>query len=73
MLVTHIHRLHDEGVHSVEAIPKVALVPVLLRRHAPGSKIQAPMAFAILFGLNASTALNRLVVSTLYPRFGSKV
>jgi Cu/Ag efflux pump CusA len=51
----------------------LALVPIILRRHAPGSEIQAPMAFVILFGLISSTALNMLVVPSLYLRFGSKV
>jgi Cu/Ag efflux pump CusA len=51
----------------------LALVPIILRRHAPGSEIQAPMAFVILFGLLSSSALNMLVVPSLYLRFGSKV
>jgi len=89
MLVTHIHHLHDEGLHGADAIRKaalerlspilmtaltagLALVPIILRRHAPGSEIQAPMAFVILFGLISSTALNMLVVPSLYLRFGSK-
>jgi Cu/Ag efflux pump CusA len=50
----------------------LALVPILLRRHAPGSEIQAPMAFVIFFGLLSSTALNMLVVPSLYARFGAK-
>lgn len=89
MLVTHIHHLHDEGIHGADAIRQaalerlspilmtaltagLALVPIILRRHAPGSEIQAPMAFVILFGLISSTALNMLVVPSLYLRFGSK-
>jgi CzcA family heavy metal efflux pump len=89
MLVTHIHHLHDEGLHGVEAIRQaalerlspilmtaltagLALVPIILRRHAPGSEIQAPMAFVILFRLLSSTALNMLVVPSLYLRFGSR-
>jgi Cu/Ag efflux pump CusA len=50
----------------------LALVPIILRRHAPGSEIQAPMAFVILFGLLSSTVLNMLVVPSLYLRFGAK-
>ncbi len=90
MLVTHIHHLHDEGVHGLDGIRRaalerlspilmtaltagLALVPIILRRHAPGSEIQAPMAFVILFGLVSSTCLNMLVVPSLYLRFGSKV
>ena len=89
MLVTHIHHLHDEGLHGADAIRQaalerlspilmtaltagLALVPIILRRHSPGSEIQAPMAFVILFGLLSSTALNMLVVPSLYLRFGSK-
>ncbi len=88
MLVTHIHHLHDEGLHGAEAIRQAALerlspilmtaltaglplVPIILRRHAPGSEIQAPLAFVVLFGLPCSTALNMLVVPSLYLRFGS--
>ncbi len=50
----------------------LALVPIILRRHEPGSEIQAPMASVILFGLLSSTALNMLVVPSLYMRFGAK-
>lgn len=89
MLVTHIHHLHDEGLHGDECIRKaamerlspilmtaltaaLALVPIVLRRHAPGSEIQAPMAFVILFGLFTSTILNMLFVPSFYSRFGSR-
>ena len=51
----------------------LALVPIILRRHEPGSEIQAPMASVILFGLLSSTALNMLVVPSLYLRFGARV
>jgi Cu/Ag efflux pump CusA len=50
----------------------LALIPIILRRHAPGSEIQAPMASVILFGLLSSTALNMLVVPSLYLRFGAR-
>jgi Cu/Ag efflux pump CusA len=36
------------------------------------SEIQAPMAMVILFGLVSSTALNMIVFSVLYDRFGRK-
>jgi CzcA family heavy metal efflux pump len=40
----------------------LALIPIALGRGEPGSEIQAPMAFVILFGLLSSTLLNMLVV-----------
>jgi Cu/Ag efflux pump CusA len=50
----------------------LALIPIILRRHEPGSEIQAPMASVIMFGLLSSTALNMLVVPSLYLRFGAR-
>jgi CzcA family heavy metal efflux pump len=40
----------------------LALIPIALGRGEPGSEIQAPMAFVILFGLLSSTLLNMIVV-----------
>jgi len=40
----------------------LALIPIALGRGQPGSEIQAPMAFVILFGLLSSTFLNMFVV-----------
>jgi CzcA family heavy metal efflux pump len=40
----------------------LALIPIALGRGEPGSEIQAPMAFVILFGLLSSTFLNMIVV-----------
>ena len=40
----------------------LALIPIALGRSEPGSEIQAPMAFVILFGLLTSTFLNMIVV-----------
>ena len=40
----------------------LALIPIALGRGEPGSEIQAPMAFVILFGLLTSTFLNMIVV-----------
>jgi CzcA family heavy metal efflux pump len=48
----------------------LALIPLALRAGAPGAEIQAPMAIVILFGLLSSTALNMIVVPSLYLRFG---
>jgi CzcA family heavy metal efflux pump len=44
----------------------LALVPIALGAGQPGSEIQAPMAMVILCGLASSTALNMLVVPSLY-------
>jgi len=40
----------------------LALIPIALGKGQPGSEIQAPMAFVILFGLTSSTFLNMFVV-----------
>lgn len=40
----------------------LALIPIALAKGQPGSEIQAPMAFVILFGLLSSTFLNMIVV-----------
>jgi len=48
----------------------LALVPIALRMGETGNEIQAPMAIVILFGLLSSTALNMVVVPSLYARFG---
>jgi Cu/Ag efflux pump CusA len=50
----------------------LALVPVALGLGKPGSEIQAPMAIVILFGLFSSTALNMVVVPSVYARFGRR-
>jgi len=50
----------------------LALIPVALGLGKPGSEIQAPMAIVILFGLLSSTALNMVVVPSVYFHFGQK-
>ena len=40
----------------------LALIPIALGQGQPGSEIQAPMAYVILFGLLSSTFLNMVVV-----------
>ncbi|MBC8371127.1 MAG: efflux RND transporter permease subunit [Planctomycetes bacterium] len=47
----------------------LALVPLAMANGEPGSEIQAPMAWVILFGLLSSTVLNMFVVPALYLRF----
>jgi Cu/Ag efflux pump CusA len=50
----------------------LALVPLALGGGQPGKEIQTPMAIVILGGLLTSTALNMVVLPTLYYRFGTK-
>jgi Cu/Ag efflux pump CusA len=50
----------------------LALFPIALAAGEPGNEIQAPMAIVILGGLAPSTALNMIVVPTLYQKFGAK-
>lgn len=51
----------------------LALVPLALRGDQPGNEILTPMAIVILFGLLSSTALNMLLVPSLYLKFGKPV
>ena len=48
----------------------LALLPLVVRGDAPGHEIEHPMALVILGGLVSSTALNLLLMPTLYARFG---
>ncbi|PKL89439.1 MAG: CusA/CzcA family heavy metal efflux RND transporter [Ignavibacteriae bacterium HGW-Ignavibacteriae-2] len=48
----------------------LALVPLALGSGEPGKEIEAPMAIVILGGLFTSTALNMVVVPSLFHRFG---
>jgi len=48
----------------------LALIPIAAGVGKPGSEIQAPMAVVILFGLFTSTALNMVVVPTVYYAAG---
>ncbi len=47
----------------------LALIPLVLAGAEPGNEIQAPMGVVILGGLLSATALNMIVVPTLYLRF----
>lgn len=51
----------------------LALIPLALGGHKPGSEIQTPMAIVILFGLLSSMLLNMVVVPALYLRLGRPV
>jgi hypothetical protein len=49
-----------KGVTALAA--GLALIPIALGAGQPGSEIQAPMAYVILFGLLSSTFLNMFVL-----------
>jgi CzcA family heavy metal efflux pump len=51
----------------------LAVIPLVLARHEPGTEILSPMAMVILFGLLSSTFLNMMVVPALMMRFGKPV
>ncbi len=48
----------------------LALIPLALGGGEPGKEIQTPMAIVILGGLLTSTALNMIVVPSLFYKFG---
>lgn len=48
----------------------LALLPLALSGDRPGQELEHPMAVVILGGLLSSTALNLLVLPTLFGRFG---
>ena len=50
----------------------LALVPLALGSGEPGKEIEAPMAIVILGGLVTSTALNMIVVPSLFYKFGQQ-
>jgi copper/silver efflux system protein len=50
----------------------LALVPLILSMHQPGSELQAPMAVVILGGLLSATFLNLAVVPVLYRTWGRR-
>jgi Cu(I)/Ag(I) efflux system membrane protein CusA/SilA len=50
----------------------LALIPLALASHKPGSEIQSPMSIVILGGLLTATFLNMIVIPVLYLLFGRK-
>jgi CzcA family heavy metal efflux pump len=50
----------------------LALIPLSLGGGEPGKEIETPMAIVILGGLFSSTALNMIVVPSLFYKFGKK-
>ncbi|MBK6766724.1 MAG: efflux RND transporter permease subunit [bacterium] len=51
----------------------LALLPLALGTGQPGKEIQTPMAIVILGGLLTSTALNMVVIPTLYLKYGNRI
>jgi CzcA family heavy metal efflux pump len=54
-------------------VTALALLPVVLSRHAAGHEIEHPMAVVILGGLATSTLLNLLLLPALYAAYGRAV
>jgi Cu/Ag efflux pump CusA len=50
----------------------LALVPFALAADNPGNEILAPLAVVILGGLLTSTALNMVVIPSLYVKFAKE-
>ena len=48
----------------------LALIPLSLGGGEPGKEIETPMAIVILGGLFSSTALNMIVIPSLFHKFG---
>jgi len=50
----------------------LALVPLALGSGEPGKEIESPMAIVILGGLITSTALNMIILPSLFLKFGKE-
>ncbi|MFA8343153.1 MAG: efflux RND transporter permease subunit, partial [Rhodothermaceae bacterium] len=48
----------------------LALIPLALGYGEPGKEIESPMAIVILGGLITSTALNMIILPSLFYKFG---
>ena len=48
----------------------LALIPLALGSGQPGKEIESPMAIVILGGLFTSTALNMIILPSLFHKFG---
>jgi len=89
LMIEHYHHLLAEGKSFRDAIVQGSLErlnPILMTALAaglgliplalggePGKEIQTPMALVILGGLLSSTALNMIVVPSLFYKFGKRV
>ncbi|MCF6269981.1 MAG: efflux RND transporter permease subunit [Melioribacteraceae bacterium] len=65
-----IERLNPVLMTAITAA--LALVPLALGGGQPGKEIEAPMAIVILGGLFTSTALNMIILPTLFHKFGKE-
>ncbi len=63
-----LERLNPILMTAITAV--LALVPLALGGGEPGKEIETPMAIVILGGLFTSTALNMIVLPSLYYKFG---
>jgi CzcA family heavy metal efflux pump len=50
----------------------LALIPFAIAADKPGNEILSPLAIVVLGGLFSSTALNMIVIPSLYMKFGKK-
>ncbi len=67
--IARITRAAEERVLPIvmtAATAGLALLPLALSLGAAGSELESPMAIIVVFGLITSTALNMLVIPTLY-------
>ena len=63
-----VERLNPVLMTAITAA--LALVPLALGSGEPGKEIESPMAIVILGGLITSTALNMIVLPSLFHKFG---
>ena len=65
-----IERLNPVLMTAITA--GLALVPLALGGGEAGKELQAPMAIVILGGLFTSTALNMIILPSLFHKFGKE-
>jgi Cu/Ag efflux pump CusA len=65
-----VERLNPVLMTAITAA--LALVPLALGSGEPGKEIESPMAIVILGGLITSTALNMIVLPSLFHKYGKE-
>ncbi|MBU1100567.1 MAG: CusA/CzcA family heavy metal efflux RND transporter [Bacteroidetes bacterium] len=65
-----VERLNPVLMTAITAA--LALVPLALGSGEPGKEIESPMAIVILGGLFTSTALNMIILPSLFHKFGKE-